>query len=317
MWRTIAQRVAQSLTPNRTRSNTTAVRAAITGVLGSSQSCSISEPLMQYDMPEKKPLVPLSISMLTTNNINVPAVRLLQDLDWDSIMQSPYAQDQALIAEEIKGQFEQVQRWADRNLMLSPDLALSIVKKFVNWQEFEALHAVLAVEPQAKQSIDEGISVIQGDMGRLDDVFSQAKLLLASDAAAATALFQRSRNTMEKIGSVLDELFDVLKRLQAEEKARRTRYILTGVGCVTIIVAAEFMQYLPNSLGGIVEGCVSGMRDMAGVVATLSLSYALYDWLSSSECDQYLSKLRALRQARNFQHYKLERLIDDSVDMAC
>ncbi len=51
----------------------------------------------------------------------------------------------------------QIKNWTDRNLMVSPELAVEIVKKFVNWREFEALHSMLMVAPKDKQSLDEGM----------------------------------------------------------------------------------------------------------------------------------------------------------------
>jgi hypothetical protein len=53
-------------------------------------------------------MVPISISILTTNGIKVPAVRLLQDLDWDTILQSPYAKTDDELGQEIRQQFDQV-----------------------------------------------------------------------------------------------------------------------------------------------------------------------------------------------------------------
>ncbi len=49
---------------------------------------------------------------------------------------------------------------------------------------------------------------------------------------------------------------------------------------------------------------VTAVQETAGIVATVTLSYALFDWLTSGECETYLAKLRSVKTARNIQYHK-------------
>jgi hypothetical protein len=52
---------------------------------------------------------------------------------------------------------------------------------------------------------------------------------------------------LARLGTVLDELFDVVHAMRAQEETRRKKLIIAGVGFVTLALTAEYLQLLPTS----------------------------------------------------------------------
>ena len=102
-------------------------------------------------------LVPRSISYLTTNNISVPPERLLDDLDWQMLQESPVCHRGVNVSAEAQRMREQLEQFARRGLLLAPDMATTMIKKFVGFVTLHQIHVTLHASPEAKCAINEGM----------------------------------------------------------------------------------------------------------------------------------------------------------------
>ena len=50
--------------------------------------------------------------------------------------------------EEVSRTYEQLQQYAERNMMLAPDYATTIIKKFAHWFSMHEIHLVLQAAPE-------------------------------------------------------------------------------------------------------------------------------------------------------------------------
>lgn len=283
-----------------------------TAVVGSTAAAHAG-PDVTFAISEKLSLVPYSISMLVTNSIPVPAVRLCEDLAWDTLSTSPMLSEDDATRADVESTVDQLKGYASRNMMISPDYATVIVKKFAHWFSLHEVHLVLQSSPDARSAIDEGLLAIDTSVTSLQDMFEESQRLAQEGKQEESQRVSKvACDKADRMNDLVEEIWDRVQELQEEERNRIRKVLVAGGVLLGLSLATGAIQLSPEASPA-VSAVMEVAHKMTGLASTVMFTCAVFDYFTSDAVPKYLAKVKEARKIRNLIRHKLENLVEDAI----